>query len=56
VLVFGAQGLVRTVSSRGRSPVLGGWLNQHDIQIIYQVPGIVLATTVVTFPFVARRN
>ena len=42
VLVFGAQGW------------FGGWLSDHDVQIIFAVPGIVLATTFVTFPFVAR--
>ncbi|AGY60122.1 sulfate ABC transporter permease subunit CysW [Gloeobacter kilaueensis] len=42
VLLFGAQG------------VLGPWLSSHDIKIIFAVPGIVLATTFVTFPFVAR--
>ena len=42
VLMFGAQGL------------LGPYLLAHDIQIIFAVPGIVLATTFVTFPFVAR--
>lgn len=42
VLVFGAQGL------------LGPWLQSHDIKIIFAVPGIVLATMFVTFPFVAR--
>jgi sulfate transport system permease protein len=42
VLVFGAQG------------VLGPYLLEHDIHIIFAVPGIVLATTFVTFPFVAR--
>jgi sulfate transport system permease protein len=42
VLVFGAQGW------------LGPWLADHDIRIIFAVPGIVLATTFVTFPFVAR--
>jgi len=42
VLVFGAQGW------------FGPWLNDHDIQIIFAVPGIILATTFVTFPFVAR--
>ena len=42
VLVFGAQGW------------LGPWLSGHDIQIIFAVPGIVLATTFVTFPFIAR--
>ncbi len=42
VLVFGAQGW------------LGPWLIEHDYKIIFAVPGIVLATTFVTFPFVAR--
>jgi sulfate transport system permease protein len=42
VLVFGAQGW------------FGPWLDQHDIRIIFAVPGIILATTFVTFPFVAR--
>jgi len=42
VLVFGAQGW------------FGPWLIAHDIHIIYAVPGIVLATMFVTFPFVAR--
>mgnify|MGYP000963481646 CR=1 FL=1 len=42
VLVFGAQGW------------LGPWLSAHDIKVIFAVPGIVLATVFVTFPFVAR--
>lgn len=42
VLVFGAQGW------------LGPWLDQHDIHVVFAVPGIILATTFVTFPFVAR--
>ena len=42
VLMFGARG------------VIGGWLVAHDIKIIFAVPGIVLATAFVTFPFVAR--
>ena len=42
VLLFGMQGW------------LGPWLREHDIQIIFAVPGIVLATVFVTFPFVAR--
>src|SRR6202142_3260180 len=42
VLLFGAQGL------------LGPWLLAHNIRIIFAVPGIVLATIFVTFPFVAR--
>ncbi len=42
VLVFGAQGW------------LGPWLIDHDIRIIFALPGIVLATIFVTFPFIAR--
>ncbi len=42
VLLFGAQGW------------LGPWLQSNDIHIIFAVPGIVLATTFVTFPFIAR--
>jgi sulfate transport system permease protein len=42
VLCFGAQG------------VLGPWLMEHGVRIIFAVPGIVLATTFVTFPYVAR--
>src|SRR6476469_4037213 len=42
VLLFGLQGM------------LGPWLSRHDLQIIFAVPGIVLATIFVTFPFVAR--
>jgi sulfate transport system permease protein len=42
VMLFGLQGW------------LGPWLYEHDIQIIFAVPGIVLATVFVTFPFVAR--
>jgi sulfate transport system permease protein len=42
VLLFGLQGL------------LGPWLARHDIQIIFAVPGIVIATLFVTLPFVAR--
>jgi sulfate transport system permease protein len=38
----------------GRRGVLGPWLESHDWNIIFAVPGIVLATTFVTFPFVAR--
>ena len=43
VLVFGTQGW------------MGEWLLEHDIKIIYAVPGIVLATLFITFPFVARQ-
>lgn len=42
VLLFGSQGW------------FGGWLQAHDIKIVYAVPGIVLASLFVTFPFVAR--
>jgi sulfate transport system permease protein len=42
VLMFGMQGW------------LGPWLSEHDLQIIFATPGIVLATMFVTFPFVAR--
>ncbi|WP_269629847.1 sulfate ABC transporter permease subunit CysW [Pelomonas sp. BJYL3] len=42
VLLFGAQGW------------FGPWLQAHDVKIIFAVPGIVLATVFVTFPFVAR--
>ena len=42
VLLFGAQGY------------FGKWLSEHDIQIVFAVPGIVLATLFVTVPFVAR--
>jgi sulfate transport system permease protein len=43
VLLFGAQGW------------LGPWLQAHDIHIIFALPGLVLATLFVTFPFVARQ-
>jgi sulfate transport system permease protein len=42
VLLFGAQGW------------FGPWLQEHNIKILFAVPGIVLATIFVTFPFVAR--
>jgi sulfate transport system permease protein len=42
VLLFGAQGF------------FGAWLIEHDFRIIFALPGIVLATVLVTFPFVAR--
>jgi sulfate transport system permease protein len=42
VLLFGAQGW------------FGDWLAEHDIKILFAVPGIVLATIFITFPFVAR--
>lgn len=42
VLMFGAQGWI------------GPWLMAHDIKIVFAVPGIILATVFVTFPFIAR--
>jgi sulfate transport system permease protein len=42
VLIFGLQGW------------LGQWLRDHDIKIVFALPGIILATIFVTFPFVAR--
>ena len=42
VLLFGAQGW------------FGSWLQAHDLKIIFAVPGIVLVTVFVTFPFIAR--
>ena len=42
VLIFGLQGWI------------GPWLQDHDIRIVFAVPGIILATIFVTFPFVAR--
>jgi sulfate/thiosulfate transport system permease protein len=42
VLIFGLQGW------------LGEWLSDHDFKVIFAIPGIVLATVFVTFPFVAR--
>jgi sulfate transport system permease protein len=42
VLLFGAQGL------------FGPWLTAHGVEIIFALPGIVLATVFVTFPFIAR--
>ena len=43
VLLFGMQG------------VFGEWLSEHHIKIIFAIPGIILATLFVTFPFVARQ-
>ena len=54
VLVFGAQGWFGPYLEAGNHPWLGAWMDAHDIQIIFAVPGIVLATVFVTFPFVAR--
>jgi sulfate transport system permease protein len=56
VLLFGAQGWLGQYENAEHPlfPWLQQWLNQHDIQIIFAVPGIVLATIFVTFPFVAR--
>lgn len=42
VVLFGLQGF------------FGQWLDAHDVKIIYAVPGIVMATVFITFPFVAR--
>ena len=38
----------------GRQGYLGPWLMQHDVRIVFAIPGIVLATIFVSFPFVAR--
>jgi sulfate transport system permease protein len=38
----------------GSSSILYPWLREHDVEIIFAVPGIVLATIFITFPFVAR--
>ena len=38
----------------GKFTPVGGWLEAHNIRIIFAVPGIILATTFVTFPFVVR--
>ena len=43
VLLFGAQGM------------LGPWLEAHHVRIIFALPGLILATLFVTFPFVARQ-
>jgi sulfate/thiosulfate transport system permease protein len=43
VLLFGAQGW------------FGTWLQDHDVEVIFALPGLVLATVFVTFPFVARQ-
>jgi sulfate transport system permease protein len=40
----------------GAQTKLGAWLGDHDLQILYATPGIILATTFVTFPFVARET
>ena len=42
LLIFGMQGLI------------GPWLREHDIRIVFAIPGLILATTFVTLPFVAR--
>jgi len=47
------SGLIFVLLLGGRG-IFGPWLEAHDIKIIFAVPGIVLATTFVTFPFVAR--
>lgn len=38
----------------GRHGWLGTWLSEHDIRVVFAVPGVLLATLFVTFPFVAR--
>ena len=42
ILLFGSQG------------TFGSWLSEHDIKIIFAVPGMILATLFITFPFIAR--
>ena len=42
ILIFGAQGW------------LGPWLSDHDVKIIFAVPGMIIATLFITFPFIAR--
>lgn len=42
LMIFGAQGL------------LGPWLSAHDIKIVFALPGMILVTLFITFPFVAR--
>ena len=42
MLIFGLQGL------------LGPWLREHDLKVVFATPGLILATAFVTFPFVAR--
>ena len=56
VLVFGAQGWLGHYRDAEHAwfPWLQSWINDHNIKIIFAVPGIVLATIFVTFPFVAR--
>jgi sulfate transport system permease protein len=54
VLVFGLQGWLGPYLGAGDHPWFGEWFNSIDIRIIFAVPGIVLATIFVTFPFVAR--
>jgi sulfate/thiosulfate transport system permease protein len=56
VLVFGAQGWLGLWLNADNPafPWLANWLNDHNFHIIFAVPGIVLATIFVTFPFVAR--
>ncbi|MBK7648071.1 MAG: sulfate ABC transporter permease subunit CysW [Betaproteobacteria bacterium] len=42
IMLFGAQG------------TFGAWLSEHDIKIVFAVPGMILATMFITFPFIAR--
>jgi sulfate transport system permease protein len=48
ILLFGAHGLL------GHDTAIGAWLLRHDLQVVFAVPGILLATLFITFPFVAR--
>jgi sulfate/thiosulfate transport system permease protein len=50
VLLFGAQGIF----GDNEDSAIGRWLGDHDVRIIFALPGIILATLFVTFPFVAR--
>ncbi len=56
VLVFGAQGWYGQWLSahEGSTNTVVAWLVEHPLKIVFAVPGIVLATVFVTFPFIAR--
>lgn len=56
VLVFGAQGWLGLYENADKPwfPWFANWLNDHNFHIIFAVPGIILVTIFVTFPFVAR--
>jgi sulfate/thiosulfate transport system permease protein len=51
---FPGKNVLTTVLLFGRQGFLGPWVAEHDIRIVFAVPGIVLATIFVSFPFVAR--